>query len=65
MKTLGIIPAVVACLVGLYWVNFPTYSHRYRLTIADGWEAPGRFALELKDLSTGQRCEVLLRSSGK
>jgi hypothetical protein len=41
----------VAAIVALYWLNFPTYSHRYRLTIAvevDGQVHTGSSVIEAR-----------------
>jgi len=46
-----IVGACVAALVALYWLNFPTYSHRYRLTIsveADGQVHSGSSVIEIR-----------------
>jgi hypothetical protein len=46
-----IVAACVAALVAWYWLSFPTYAHRYRLTIAveaDGQVHSGSSVIEVR-----------------
>jgi len=50
-RTLWIVAVGFAAMVAWYWLSFPTYSHRYRLTIAieaDGQVHSGSSVIEVR-----------------